>query len=298
MRSIQSVLYQRVAAVRRLQLHQRIGDCEEAAHRGREKEVAAELAMHFEQGREYNRAMKYLRQAATNDLLRYANREAIDHLTRALKLVERLPDQAEQVRLHLAILQQLGLARHSQGDSQRAAEDFIALAAYARAKHQSEWEVKALLYAATTLLWIDLERCLATAEQAVTLSHHLTDEGLQVHARAYYGYWHSLVHGWRGEDVQMCAQAVRLARQAEDRALLGLHIGRYLYFQCIQSKYQAVCRVAEEDLQAAFNASDVHSYFTCQFFRAWALLHLGQWSEMLAVLRDGEQMADRNQHPV
>jgi tetratricopeptide (TPR) repeat protein len=77
-----------------------------------------------------------------------------------------------------------------------------------------------------------------------------------------------------------------------------LHIGRHLYFQCIQSQYRAVCQVAKEDLQAAFAASDIHSYETCQFFRAWALLHLGQWSEMLAVLRDGEQMADRNQYPV
>src|SRR5262249_19569525 len=121
---------------------------------------------------------------------------------------------------------------------------------------------------------------------------------LHVHTNAYYGYWRSLLSGWRNEDAQQCAEAVKLARQAEDRALLGLHIGRYLYFQCIQSEYRPACRVAEAELQAALKANDVYSYVTCHFFRAWALLHLGQWGEMLAVLQDGEQMADRNQDPV
>jgi tetratricopeptide (TPR) repeat protein len=35
---------------------------------------------------------------------------------------------------------------------------------------------------------------------------------------------------------------------------------------------------------------------TCQFHRAWALLHLGDWRELRGVLRDGLQMAERNGH--
>jgi len=294
----QNVLYQRVAAARRIRLHRQIGEYEEVVYRDRARGAAAELAIHFEQGRDWGRAVQYLRQAAANALQRYANREAVSYLTRALNLVEQWPDQAEQVRLHLVIRQQLGLARYALGDSQQAAEDFLALAAYARTKNQSEWEVKALLYAAAALSWIDHERCLATAEQAVALSRQLGNKELHMHTAAYYGYWRSLVYGWRTEDAPMCTEAVELARQAEDRALLGLHLGRYLYFRCIQSEYHTVCRLAEEEMQAAFDARDTHSYATCQFFRAWALLHLGQWSEMLAVLQDGEQMAGRNQHPV
>src|SRR5262245_61521774 len=86
------------------------------------------------------------------------------------------PLEPEQVRLHLGIRQQLGLARRSLGDSQQATEDFLALAEYARTKNQSEWEMKALLYAAATLSWIDHERCLATVEQAVALSRQLANK--------------------------------------------------------------------------------------------------------------------------
>jgi len=35
---------------------------------------------------------------------------------------------------------------------------------------------------------------------------------------------------------------------------------------------------------------------TCQFHRAWALLHLGEWRELRGVLSDGLQMAERNGH--
>ena len=43
-------LYERLGPARRMQLHQRIGARQEAAHGGRAREMAAELALHFERG--------------------------------------------------------------------------------------------------------------------------------------------------------------------------------------------------------------------------------------------------------
>ncbi len=56
----QQVLYERLAAVRRIRLHRRIGEWEEGAYGARVSEVAAELAMHFERGQDYERAVQYL----------------------------------------------------------------------------------------------------------------------------------------------------------------------------------------------------------------------------------------------
>ncbi len=56
----QEVLYHRLTARRRQRLHQRIGEREEAAYGDRAGERAAELAVHFEQGREYRKAIQYL----------------------------------------------------------------------------------------------------------------------------------------------------------------------------------------------------------------------------------------------
>src|SRR5262249_62053035 len=62
----QQMVYDRVPVGRRLQLHRRIGAREEAGYGAQAAEIAAELAMHFERGRDYQRAVRYLQQAAEN----------------------------------------------------------------------------------------------------------------------------------------------------------------------------------------------------------------------------------------
>jgi len=72
------------------------------------REIAAELAVHFEQGRDYNKAIHYLEQAAQTALRRSANQEAIGLLTRALELLKTLPDTPERARQELQVQVALG----------------------------------------------------------------------------------------------------------------------------------------------------------------------------------------------
>ena len=80
-------VYARLTAARRSALHQRIGERQEAAYGERANEIASELARHFEQGRNFERALSYREQAARNALRRSAPREAIEHLSAALKIL-------------------------------------------------------------------------------------------------------------------------------------------------------------------------------------------------------------------
>src|SRR5262249_48925107 len=73
----QNVLYERMSSFRRVQLHQRIGERALDLYGERSTEIAAELAMHFERGRNYRQAVNYLRQAADNAIRRFAYREAV-----------------------------------------------------------------------------------------------------------------------------------------------------------------------------------------------------------------------------
>ena len=73
----QEVLYERLPAGRRQRLHQRIGEREEKGYGEQAREIAAELAVHFEQGRNYHKAVQYLQQAGENAVRRSANQEAI-----------------------------------------------------------------------------------------------------------------------------------------------------------------------------------------------------------------------------
>jgi len=105
----QNVLYGRIAKARQVRLHRTIGEWQEAGYGKRTREVAAELAMHFERGRDYQRAVQYLQQAGRNAIQRSANMEAIAHLVRGLELLKVLPDTAERTQQELALQITLGV---------------------------------------------------------------------------------------------------------------------------------------------------------------------------------------------
>jgi DNA-binding winged helix-turn-helix (wHTH) protein/tetratricopeptide (TPR) repeat protein len=106
----QEVAYQRLPAARRAQLHRRIGEREEAGYGLQVRERAAELAMHFVRGRDYQRAVRYLWYAGGKARQRLAFVEAIAYLTQGLELLETLPDTPERTRQELDFLAALARA--------------------------------------------------------------------------------------------------------------------------------------------------------------------------------------------
>jgi len=290
-----NILYQRVPSARRMRFHYRIAEKGEMAYGAQAGEIAGELALHFERSRNYRRAVGHLRKAADNDARRYANREAIGYLERAMTLVGQMRE-AEQAEPRMAVLEQLGLVRRSLGDMKQSAQAFEALACQARQSGQTEREVRALLYLTSVLFWVDREHCLKTVDQAVALSRNLQDELLQAHTRGYCGHWNLCLRGWRDRDAQACADAVEAAKRANDRALLSLHVVRYAYLQCLRSEYADAVKTAAEGQQLALEVSDAFDYLLSYFFSAWALLHLGQWSELPRILDQATAMAQRNRH--
>jgi DNA-binding winged helix-turn-helix (wHTH) protein/predicted ATPase len=101
------VLYDRMSASRRMQLHQRIGRRGEELYGQRSNEIAAELAMHFEQANDPERAARYLQQAGVNAMRRSAYREAIAASRHGLELLGSLPDTdgraLQELRLQITL---------------------------------------------------------------------------------------------------------------------------------------------------------------------------------------------------
>src|SRR5262249_39046330 len=190
-----------------------VGERLEAAHGDRTAEIAAELAAHFEQGRDYGRAVRYLRQAAEKATRRHANREALYHLGRALGLVDRLPE-AERAGQRGAVLGQRGQALRSSNDMAGAARDFAAVVACARQRGRREEEAHGLFHLASVLAWVDHGQWVAVVEQARQLSGQLQDPFLQAHTRGWSGFSTLVSCGWRDEDARACADAVEAARGA------------------------------------------------------------------------------------
>jgi predicted ATPase len=104
------VVYARVPAGRRAHLHRQIGGRLEAGYGHRAPEIAAELAVHFTQGRDDHRAVQYLRHAGDNAMRRWAYQEAITYLTRGLELLETQPETPVRAQQELDLQLALGPA--------------------------------------------------------------------------------------------------------------------------------------------------------------------------------------------
>jgi len=93
------VPYRLIAPRMRAQIHQRIAERGEQIYGDRKGEIAAELAMHYEQSRDWPRALEHLLQAAESAATRSAHHEAIDLANRgleALKFLAQATDYSKQ----------------------------------------------------------------------------------------------------------------------------------------------------------------------------------------------------------
>lgn len=105
----QQAIYERLRPARLIQLHQRIGEYEEAWHGEGAGAVASALALHFEQGQRYSRAIRYRQLAGQHALQRNSYPEAIRHFTAGLSTLEQLEDSLERRRNELELRVGLGI---------------------------------------------------------------------------------------------------------------------------------------------------------------------------------------------
>ncbi len=105
----QQLWHERVSVSQLQRWHLRIGERKEAAYGERKEEIASELAVHFEQGRDYRRAVQYLQLAGENATRWSAHREAISLLTKGLELLKTVPDTPERAQQELTLHVTLGV---------------------------------------------------------------------------------------------------------------------------------------------------------------------------------------------
>ena len=88
--------YRLMAPMRRSQIHLRIAERGVVIYGDRTSEIASELAMHFEQSRDWPRASKYLIQSAENAAHKSAHHEAAELARRGLEALKALPQSTER----------------------------------------------------------------------------------------------------------------------------------------------------------------------------------------------------------
>ena len=90
----QNVFYEEIVAARRTQLHAIAGEQLLKHYGDLAPRIAGQLAMHFERGRNWVRAVEFLMIAAANARNMYANSEAEEHYTHAIEVSARLTEGA------------------------------------------------------------------------------------------------------------------------------------------------------------------------------------------------------------
>jgi DNA-binding winged helix-turn-helix (wHTH) protein len=119
------VLYERTNPSTRSQLHRKVGTTLERERAPSAPVAAAELAMHFEVGREPMAALRYYVEAAEAALARLSPRECMNLTEQALTLLTRAPEGTERDALEIALATLGGVsATHVYGMSPKAKSAF------------------------------------------------------------------------------------------------------------------------------------------------------------------------------
>lgn len=183
------LLYRWLTVSERVTFHRRLAEGLEALYSSVDHELMAALALHFEEGNEWERAVKYLLGAAQNATRRYAHREAIDLLEHARELLSRVPPERAP-ELELQILERSGNEYYALGDMTLSAEAYAAMASRAAASAQLATQAEALTRVAHTaesvpffLRAVELDPTLATAY--VSLSRIYSNLGEADRAKTY-----------------------------------------------------------------------------------------------------------------
>ncbi|MGX2040446.1 ATP-binding protein [Methylocaldum sp. MU1018] len=287
------VFYRRLAPGRRMQLHRTIGECLENAYGEKSGTLAAELANHFEQGRQPSKAVAYLRLAAENAVRRYANREAVDYISHALRLSESLPE-TECGALTMELLHRRGVVKRSMNDADGAVADFSAVREIAAAAGLPLWELKALMEQGRVYYWMDRPRCLALVTEAVERARDLKDALIEIQIGCSCAGWHNTLQGWNEHYIRECRRAMEMARATQNRELLNSSLTLHSSFEYARADYRSAIAVAWEAMEVAQDMGDALQYMVCESLCVRSLLHLGEWGEARRHAANALRMAERN----
>jgi DNA-binding winged helix-turn-helix (wHTH) protein/tetratricopeptide (TPR) repeat protein len=289
----QNVIYQHLAPGQRAQTHKRLGKRLEEAYTGRTSEIASVLALHFEQGRDFPSALRYLGQAAESSTKRLGHAEAASYLTRALGILDRF-DAADRFATRIALLRQRSWALRSCGDLVDSVRDLKEMIAYAEQAGEIRQQVNGLMAVSTFCLRVDRRACLQATEDVLARSQAIEDDTFKALVQGSSASVNLYLNGWREQDATLCAKAMELTADARN---YGILIRRYAIegiLDCWRSRYQECRRCGTEGKRLARAVGDIYSFVLFNVLESIALIHLGEWRELQREITTGLELAIRN----
>src|SRR5262245_6919737 len=288
-------LINRVGTGRRLRLHQRLGEWLERTYGAHAGVVRTHIARHFEEARDYRRAIAHLRRAAEGDVQRWAHEEAVSRLTHAVALADSLPP-ADADATYPALLDQLGLVRRGLCDVRSTLETLDTLTAWARTRGATDWETRAALHRSTVLAWVDAPASRAAANDGMALSERVDDPVLRADAESHVMYWRLQDRGCRVGDLELAEAAIEAAAAAGDRQVLAQSTILLALVQRCQADFRHAASTALEAIEIARDAGNAYTYLFSQCVRVDSLVQLGEWGAACNTIDEGLRVANQSGH--
>jgi tetratricopeptide (TPR) repeat protein len=289
----QNFLYGDLVSKRRIMLHQQAGE-QLLKHFGtRAPQIATQLAIHFERGRDFNRAVEYLNHAGDHAAKLYGYAEAERHYTQALKLVEKLEPESQASHL-CTLYHKRGTVNHAVGSFSQAANDFTKMLAQAQTLGSLELQSHALNSLTMTLFFSHrLEETLVRAAEALQVAEQAGNEKLRADTMLLVGLKH-LCYGELKDAKAVLDELVATARRLDYKPAL---VGGVTWRACLhffQSEYELAIEKAREGLRLASELRDGFLLLTAMFFLGLSQGNQGKMSAALATLQDAMEKARRN----
>jgi len=286
-------VYRKLSVVTRSRLHRSLGERLSTAYSPSRPELASELALHFEKGGDYERAVHYLLLSAENATRRFADRDAIAIVRHAQEFFPRLsPEIAAKGEILASAL--IGNAHYALGEVTEAAKAYELEAAQAAQTGNTEAQLAALSRLAYVAAISDAERGIAACEMAVEVSGELGDPAVLARAEVLAAGFRIVLHGWRKEDAANCAASEPVVRTASaSDAPLQTAMLYASQVQIFRGEYKEALRKTETILAAATTS-------LTQYLGSWGAmlcqLHMGQFGKVLESVRAATAMARRNEN--
>jgi predicted ATPase/DNA-binding winged helix-turn-helix (wHTH) protein len=288
----QNVFYDELVSARRTLLHSRAGEQLLAHYGDCGSRIAVQLAMHFERGRNWERAIEFLILAGANAMSRQANMQAEEHYTHALSLAVKLRPESRAATEFLiferraAVYLAMSRFEPSIADCKQAIE-------CARAIGSLPLECASLYALGNTLFQSHrLREMQAVLENLVARAESAGSDEARLQALALMTQCH-LALGEPAEAQNMLQQVIEHPSQVDRRTLLGV-LDTLALLRFFQSEYATAEKLYREAITLASEFSDAFKTLKSHYFLTLTLANLGRISEALEVLNRATEMARRN----
>jgi class 3 adenylate cyclase/tetratricopeptide (TPR) repeat protein len=224
--------YSSILHRQRRQFHRQVGEAMERLYQETVREHAAELAQHFAEGRDDERAMRYSAVAGEEAARVFANAEAVQHYRRALALAEKENASSEELT---DLYSGLGRVLELDGQFDRALATYEEMENLAQERGDRTMEMMSLM-ARVTVQAVpnavhDSSRAQQLGERALDLARELGDRAAE--ARVLWGLSLAYYWGYRVEQAIECGvRSLALAREldlGEQIAQTLNDLGRFWY---------------------------------------------------------------------